>query len=105
MRFAPWRASHFSTSATSARATPRRRQSGWTEGVAPPAVERADDRTDDLSLDFAHEDAGGACGNGPPQVLGGVGDAGRGFSPPPKFEDRLDIFQPAVPYRRAVQRF
>src|SRR5262245_10263658 len=63
--------------------------------VAPPAVERPDDRADDSAPDLGHEDVCGAVGDGPPQVVGGVRHAGRGVGLPPKFEDALYIFQPA----------
>jgi hypothetical protein len=63
--------------------------------VTPPAVERPDDRADDVAPDLGHEDVSGACGDGPPQVVGIVSHAGRGVGLLPEFEDYIYIFQPA----------
>src|SRR5215831_9849570 len=71
--------------------TPVRLVRAWSDGqpvdVPPPAVERTDDRADDSPPDLGHEDVGGACGDRPPQVVGGVRYARRGLGLPPEFED------------------
>src|SRR5262249_49899734 len=54
--------------------------------------------------DLGHEDVGGACGDRPPQVVGGVRYARRGFGLPPEFEDHLYIFRPARPDGQATRR-
>jgi hypothetical protein len=43
--------------------------------VAPPAVERPDDRADDVAPDLGDEDVSGAVGDCPPQAVGSVSHA------------------------------
>src|SRR5262249_30956064 len=64
--------------------------------IPPPAVERADDRSDDASVDFGKQYGRGTIGNSPPQIGARVRDAGRRFGRAPQLQNGFHILEPGV---------
>ena len=57
-----------------------------------------------MTPDLGHEDVSEAVGDDPPQVVGGVGHAGRGVGLPPEFEDDIYIFHLARTDGQTIRR-